>query len=123
MWAFKARPGLEAIASKGWIKAHKWLILRRLSQFSILGLFLMGPLYGLWVVKGNLAYSMTLETLPLTDPHVLLQSVLAGVEPHQDAIIGVVIVVLFYMLVGGRVFCSWVCTVNQIGRASCRERV
>ena len=122
MWSFRTRPGVEAISSKGWVKAHKWLILRRLSQFSILGMFLAGPLYGLWIVKGNLAYSMTLETLPLTDPHVLLQAVLAGVEPHRDAVIGVVIVVLFYMLVGGRVFCSWVCPVNLVTDAACCTR-
>ena len=122
MWSFKARPGREAVQRKGWVRAHKWLILRRLSQFSILGLFLAGPLYGLWIVKGNLAHSVTLEVLPLTDPHVLLQAVLAGVEPHLDALIGVAIVVLFYALVGGRVFCSWVCPVNLVTDAACCTR-
>ncbi|MEJ1298831.1 MAG: quinol dehydrogenase ferredoxin subunit NapH [Candidatus Sedimenticola sp. (ex Thyasira tokunagai)] len=112
--------GAEAIATKGWVKAHQWLILRRLSQLSILGLFMISPLLvdrlerETWLVKGNLASSMTLDVLPLTDPHILLQAVLAGVEPHQDAIIGVVIVILFYLLVGGRVYCSWVCPVNMV---------
>lgn len=127
MMAYKERPGLEAIAAKGWFKAHKWLILRRFSQLSILALFLVSPLLvdyldGLAIVKGNLAASMTLEVLPLTDPHILLQAVLAGVVPHQDAIIGVIIVVLFYMLVGGRVYCSWVCPVNMITDAACCTR-
>ncbi len=92
----------------------EWLILRRISQLGILALFLLGPLFGVWIVKGNLAASMTLDVLPLTDPHVLLQSVLSGVTPVKSAIVGVVIVLLFYFLVGGRVYCSWVCPVNMI---------
>ena len=118
--ATEAEVGIEAVATKGWFKAHKWLILRRLSQLSILGLFVISPLLvdrlerGTLIVKGNLAASMTLDVLPLTDPHVLLQAMLAGVEPHQDAIVGVVIVILFYLLVGGRVYCSWVCPVNMV---------
>ena len=38
--AMKPRPGKEAIEAKGWLKANKWLLLRRLSQLGILGLFL-----------------------------------------------------------------------------------
>lgn len=117
--AKRRRPGAEAVEAKGWVKGNKWLLLRRASQLGILGLFLLGPLAGIWLVKGNLAYSETLEILPLSDPHILLQAVLAGVEPHADALIGVAIVVLFYMLVGGRVFCSWVCPVNLITDAAC----
>ncbi|HHH39438.1 MAG TPA: quinol dehydrogenase ferredoxin subunit NapH [Sedimenticola sp.] len=121
--AKQAAVGAEAVEKKGWFGAHKWLILRRISQLGILGVFLVSPLLvdrfdGVWLVKGNLASSMTLDVLPLTDPHLLLQAVLAGVKPHQDAIVGVVIVVLFYLLVGGRVFCSWVCPVNIITDAA-----
>ncbi|MGD8931354.1 MAG: quinol dehydrogenase ferredoxin subunit NapH, partial [Chromatiales bacterium] len=106
--------GQDAIRVKGWLGAHKWLLLRRLSQLGILALFLAGPLWGVWIVKGNLAASMTLDLLPLTDPHVLLQSMLSGVTPEVSALIGVAIVLLFYMSVGGRVFCSWVCPVNML---------
>jgi len=120
--ARKPRPGLEATQTKGFLRAHKWLILRRLSQFGILGIFLLGPLAGIWIVKGNLAYSETLEVLPLTDPHVLLQAVMAGVVPHQDALIGVAIVVMIYMVLGGRVFCSWVCPVNLVTDLACCTR-
>jgi ferredoxin-type protein NapH len=69
--------GDDAVATKGWLKAHRFLLLRRLSQFGILALFLSGPLLGVWIVKGNLASSLTLDLLPLTDPHVLLQSMLS----------------------------------------------
>lgn len=110
--------GAEAIGKKGWLMAHKWLILRRISQIGILALFMIGTVGGVWIIKGNLASSLTLDVIPLTDPHVLLQAILAGVEPHRDAIIGVTLVVAFYVLVGGRVYCSWVCPVNMVTDAA-----
>lgn len=106
--------GYKAIQSKGWLRAHKWLLLRRISQLSILSLFLIGPLLGVWWVKGNLSSSLTLEVLPLTDPYVLLQTLFTGYLPQTTAIIGAAIVIVFYLLVGGRVYCSWVCPVNII---------
>lgn len=109
-----AKVGADAVAAKGWLGAHKWLLLRRASQLAILALFLAGPWFGLWIVKGNLSFSYTLGMLPLADPYVLVQSLLAGHVPERLALIGVAIVVVFYALVGGRVFCSWVCPVNPI---------
>jgi len=106
--------GREAVMAKGWLAAHKWLLLRRFSQLAILALFLVGPLLGIWIVKGNLAYSLTLNTLPLTDPYVLLQSLVTGHVPEKLGLIGVAIVVVFYVLVGGRAYCSWVCPVNLL---------
>ena len=108
------RPGEEAIRVKGWLAAHRYLILRRISQLAILGLFLAGPLSGVWIVKGNLASSLTLDVLPLSDPLVLLQSVASGHLPQSAALLGGVIVLLFYLLVGGRVYCSWVCPINIV---------
>ena len=113
-----ARPGAEAIEVKGWWAAHKWLLLRRTSQLGILGLFLLGPWAGIWIVKGNLTSSLTLGMLPLTDPFVLLQSVAAGQWPYREALIGAAIVLAFYLLVGGRMFCSWVCPVNLVTDAA-----
>ena len=108
------RPGAEAVAEKGWLMAHKWLLLRRFSQIGILLLFLIGPWYAIWIVKGNLSYSYTLNFLPLTDPYVLLQSLVAGHVPEKLAWIGVAIILAFYLLVGGRTYCSWVCPVNLV---------
>lgn len=107
-------PGREAMRSKGWWLAHRFLILRRLSQLGILALFLLGPLAGVWIVKGNLSSSVTLGVLPLTDPFVLAQSLAARHVPEMAALTGVAIVIVFYALVGGRVFCSWVCPVNAV---------
>ena len=108
------RPAAEAVREKGWWKAHQWLVLRRLSQLSILALFLLGPLAGVWIVKGNLSSSLTLGVLPLTDPFLLAQVLLTRHWPETAALLGAAIVIVFYALVGGRVFCSWVCPVNMV---------
>jgi ferredoxin-type protein NapH len=107
-------PGTDRINQLGWVKANQWLLLRRFSQLSLLGLFLLGPLVDIWIVKGNLASSLTLEVLPLTDPYVLLQSLFAGHIMQTTAITGALIVLVFYLLVGGRVYCSWVCPINIV---------
>jgi len=110
----RAYPGKDAVASKGWLGAHRWLLLRRLSQLGILALFLLGPIAGVWVLKGNLSASMVLDVLPLTDPLLLLQTLLSGTLPVLSGALGALIVLAFYALVGGRVFCSWVCPVNLV---------
>jgi ferredoxin-type protein NapH len=103
-------------------RKNKWLILRRLSQLAFLGLFLIGPLTGLWIVKGTLAESLTLGMLPLTDPLVLLQSLSAGHKPEATALIGGVIVAAVYALLRGRLYCSWVCPVNIVTDAAAWTR-
>lgn len=110
--------GADAIAEKGWLAAYKWLILRRAAQFGILALFLLGPLAGVWIVKGNLTYSLTLGVLPLTDPYVTLQSLVTGHVPEKMGLIGAGIVLVFYFLVGGRSFCAWVCPINPVTDAA-----
>ena len=107
-------PGREAVKTKGWWRAHRFLLLRRLSQLSVFALFLLGPLAGLWVVKGNLSSSLTLGVLPLTDPFTLAQVLATRHWPEASALIGAALVIVFYATVGGRVFCSWVCPVNVV---------
>ncbi len=112
------RIGAEAAAVKGRLRANKWLLLRRFSQFAILTLFLLGPLAGIWIVKGNLNYSYTLDLLPLTDPYVALQAAMTGHFPEKLGLIGLAIIVIVYLLVGGRAYCSWVCPVNLVTDAA-----
>jgi ferredoxin-type protein NapH len=100
------------------MKPGKYLVLRRASQLGILALFLLGPLAGIWIVKGTLTYSYTLDTLPLADPYVLAQSLLAFHAPEQKMLIGAALIVAFYLLVGGRVYCSWVCPMNMVTDAA-----
>ena len=116
--AMPLRPGAAAVAARGWLSAHKWLILRRLSQLFFLLLFLAGPWMGIWLVEGTLASSLTLEFLPLTDPYVLLQSLAAGHWPVMTAVLGAFIVLAAYAVVGGRVYCSWVCPINPVTDAA-----
>jgi len=120
----EGRAGANAVASKGRLRANTWLLARRFSQLSILTLFLIGPWFDIWPVRGNLSSSRVIDVLPLTDPYVLIQSVFAGHSPESTAITGALIVLLFYLLVGGRVYCSWVCPVNMVTDAAhwLRER-
>ena len=101
----------------------RWLVLRRLAQISILLLFLAGPWFGLWIVKGNLSSSLTLGVLPLTDPLLVAQSLAAGHVPLRDALLGAAILSVFYLVAGGRSFCAWVCPVNMVtdGAAALRR--
>jgi ferredoxin-type protein NapH len=108
------RVGAEAVEAKGWIKAHKWLIFRRLSQLSIIGLFLLGPWFDIWLIEGNLNASLVLELVPLTDPFLASQLWMAGTELGSQALIGLGVVVGVYLLIGGRIYCSWVCPINLI---------
>lgn len=110
--------GADAVASKGWLAAHRWLLLRRLSQLGILALFLIGPLAGVWIVKGNLNFSYTLGVLPLTDAFVGAQTLVTGHLPERLGLIGLAIVLVFYLLVGGRSYCAWVCPINPVTDAA-----
>ena len=105
-------------AKRGFLARNKWLLLRRSSQLGILALFLAGPLTGIWIVKGTLASSLTLGVLPLTDPYMLLQSVFTGYVPATAALVGAAILLAAYALIGGRVYCSWVCPINIVTDAS-----
>jgi len=113
-----APASLSRGAGKGWLAAHRWLILRRLSQLTVLALFVSGPWFGLWIAKGNLASSLTLGVLPLTDPYLFLQSLAAGFLPGASALLGAAIVVAFYAAFGGRLYCAWVCPVNPLTDAA-----
>lgn len=108
------RPGQEAIANKGWLLAQRWLILRRLSQVGIFALYLAAPLAGIAFISGNLSASLVLQRIPLTDPYILLQMLATGFLPTFSALLGAVLVILVYTLIGGRVFCAWVCPVNLV---------
>ncbi|MGM8892220.1 4Fe-4S binding protein, partial [Psychrobacter sp. 1Y1] len=107
-----------AIKELGWWRAHKFLFLRRLSQVSVFALFaispLLAPLLGLWLLKGNLSTSEALGVVPLSDPLTTLQVLLTGHLPELSLILGAAIIALFYAVLGGRVFCSWVCPVNIV---------
>lgn len=106
--------GKEARQKLGWWHANRFLLLRRLSQFSILAMFLSGPLFNVWILKGNYSGSLLLDTVPLTDPLITLESLASGFLPSLTSLIGVVIVIAFYAVVGSKVFCGWCCPLNVV---------
>lgn len=110
---------------RSWLMRNRWLILRRTSQFAVWLLFLAGPWLGVWLATGNLSSSRILGWLPLTDPYIYLQSLLAVQSIATTAGLGAAIVLLFYLVVGGRTYCSWVCPINVVtdGAAWLRARL
>lgn len=106
--------GREARLRKGWWLSHRWLVLRRLSQALVLLMFLSGPLFGVWILKGNYSSSMLLDVIPLTDPLIMLESLVAGHWPALTALVGALLVAGGYSLIASRAFCSWVCPLNPV---------
>ncbi len=93
---------------------NRYLILRRLSQFTILFLYFAANYWGWKILIGNLSFSKLFNTIPLTDPYAFLQMLFAGAIISSNLIIGLVVILLFYGIIGGRAYCSWVCPVNLI---------
>ena len=104
--------GKDAIRELGWWKAHRFLLLRRICQFSIIALFMAGPTLG--VLKGNLSSSNLFDVIPFSDPLIVLQTLAAGHMPELTALLGFAIVVVFYAVVSPRAFCGWVCPLNIV---------
>ncbi|MGI3037320.1 quinol dehydrogenase ferredoxin subunit NapH [Vibrio diabolicus] len=104
--------GKEAIEKLGWWRAHRFLVLRRLCQLTIIALFMAGPTLG--VLTGNLSSSMLLDAMPLSDPLIVLQALATGHIPEFNTLLGVVIVVVFYAILAPRAFCAWVCPLNIV---------
>lgn len=96
------------------IYKHRFLILRRFTQTLIMALYIIANVYGINILMGNLSSSLFLGLIPLSDPYAVLQMFFAGAILTFDVMIGALIIITFYALVGGRVFCSWVCPVNII---------
>ncbi len=110
----KQNKKLKVEVGKSRLRSYKWLLLRRVTQLSILSVFLLGPLFGIWIIKGNMSSSVLFNTIHLTDPFVFLQTLAAGMMAENTLIIGAVTVAVLYFLLGGRVYCSWVCPINIV---------
>jgi len=98
----------------GSIIKNRYLILRRITQLTILFFYFAANAYAWKILVGNLSYSKLFNTIPLADPFAVLQMLFAGAVISSDLIIGTLIVILFYAIIGGRAYCSWVCPVNMI---------
>jgi len=108
----------RSLAGRVW--SWRYLFLRRLSQFGILLLF-FGTAHWGWqypakppLLTGNLSGSEFMGLFPMADPFATLQIFLTGHVLQPEVLLGAGIVLAFYALLGGRVFCAWVCPVNLI---------
>ncbi len=97
---------------------YRFLILRRISQLTLILLYVGANVWGWNILMGNLSASLFLGLIPLSDPYAALQMLVAGAVLATDLLIGVGIISVFYMLIGGRAFCSWVCPINIITDAA-----
>ena len=94
--------------------SHRYLVSRRLLQVLIPSLFVAGNLLGWKVLRGNLSTSKVLDSFHLADPFAVLQIAAAGNLVDWETLAGAVIVLVFFAVLGGRMFCSWVCPVNIV---------
>ena len=102
----------------GFISKNRYLIARRVVQMTILFLYFAANAWGLKILEGNLSSSKFLSKVPLSDPFAVLQMAVAGFGVAVDVLTGAIIVALFYSVIGGRAFCSWVCPINIVTDAA-----
>ena len=88
--------------------------MRRTLQIVLLLLFGAAQWWGWKILTGTYSSAKVFDAFYLSDPHAVLQAAAAGFVMSSDALIGAMIVLLFYVLLAGRSFCSWVCPVNII---------
>lgn len=96
----------------------RYLISRRVTQIVIMGLYMLAHFYGIKMLEGNLSSSIAFKTIPLSDPFAVLQMFFAGAIITTDIFIGALLITIFYGLLGGRMFCSWVCPINIVTDAA-----
>ncbi|PHS55562.1 MAG: quinol dehydrogenase ferredoxin subunit NapH [Sulfurimonas sp.] len=97
---------------------YRYLFFRRSTQIVILVLYFGANAWGWTILMGNLSSSLFLSIVPLSDPYAGLQMLVAGATMASDLLIGMLIVTVFYLIIGGRAFCSWVCPINIITDAA-----
>jgi len=94
--------------------SYRYLFLRRLTQIGLLVLYFGANAWGWKMLQGNLSSSLILGVIPMSDPYAALQMLFAGAILATNLLVGVAVVTLFYFLIGGRAFCSWVCPINMV---------
>jgi len=93
---------------------YRFMVMRRISQISLMALFVAGNVLGWRILRGNLSTSRLFDLLPLADPLAILQVFAARQIVSLQALFGALVIVIFFAFVVGRTFCSWVCPVNVV---------
>ena len=96
------------------MKNIKYLLLRRATQIGLLILYFGANAYGWNILAGTFGSSLLFGFMPLADPYTTLQVLATGFVLGADVLLGALIITVFYMVVGGRAFCSWVCPINMV---------
>ena len=107
----------SASARRGYL--WRYTIARRISQLAVLGLFvgtarLGWSIFGQPILAGDFSSSQLFGLLPLSDPFAMLQKLCAGHAPELTMIVGSLIVLGFWIILGGRSFCAWMCPMNLV---------
>ncbi|MBT3981164.1 MAG: quinol dehydrogenase ferredoxin subunit NapH [Bacteriovoracaceae bacterium] len=108
MSTLKKGPGRREISIKENQSPRKWRILRWISLIFINLFFFASFYFDIQILEGSLSASRFLG-LHLADPFASLQIMLASKMVKTNLVIGLVTIVVLYILIGGRSFCSWVC--------------
>ena len=104
------------------MRKYQYLIPRRIVQLSILLLFVGGNYFGWEIVRGNYSSAIIADVLNLSNPYAVMQIVAAGFLASSSVLFGALIVFLIYVIIGGRMFCSWVCPMNIVTDLAFRLR-
>jgi len=108
----------------------RFAIARRVAQFGTLLLF-FGTAHWGWTIagrpllQGNLSAASLAGTVPLADPFAVLQMLATGDLLLPEVWIGAAIVLVGWLMLGGRTFCAWACPLNVVTDAAAwlRERL
>ncbi len=107
----------------GRLHAHRYLLARRATQVAVMLLF-FGTAHWGWkllgqpLLAGNLSAAKLAGVVPLADPFAILQVLATRHAVASEAMWGAAIVFAAYLVLGGRVFCSWVCPMNVVTDAA-----
>jgi ferredoxin-type protein NapH len=103
----------------GKLRVWRFTIARRAVQFGVLLAF-FGTLHWGWntlgqpLLAGNLSAAKLAGALPLADPFAVLQMLVGRHALATEALVGAALTLAAYALLGGRVFCAWVCPMNAV---------
>lgn len=112
------RPFVMPESLGGKLSIWRYIIFRRIVQLSVLILF-FGTFHWGWsiagkpLLTGNFSGSSLLDTIPMADPFAVLQIFLTGHILESEVIIGALLIMALYLLLG-RVWCAWFCPINMV---------
>jgi len=85
---------------------YRFMVLRRVSQISLMALFITGNVLGWHILRGNLSTSRLFDLVTLADPLAVLQILAAGKIVSLQALLGALVIVFFLRLWGGGLFAA-----------------